>query len=379
MKLHIVLFSELLLGGGGCESWLFKFLFSSDNLLKIYSEIHVYGIRLRKYDNKLISDCIFHKDIHFHFCNLENLTLFKRLFFFFKSLFKLFDIYSSHRDHFVAVGSFYEMLAIYLYRRHDVKKIVWLRTILVEHLKGRKAKYLLPVISWVESFCLKRMDCIIANGNDTKKYYQNRCNINSIITIPNAVVVDFVQENKKFFERQFISIGFVGRLYSAKGFDAFVQSVKLFNLAPVSGIRFVIIGSGDMADEAIALDKEYDNCSYVGNVSNNEIFDYLSKLDVTLHLNYSDTGSGVSNSLLESIFSNNLIMCWANIIFYQVVSDRSSFMIKEGDIKSLVDGYKRLAANRTWAKEKVKYASRVKEQYDFNRHVNLFLDTVKLL
>lgn len=380
MKLHILLFSNLSLSGGGCESWLHKFLLSAEPLLNFYSEIHVYGIKAEPNIKNTVSQLINHKKIFFHLINLQNQSILKRLKTYFNKQQKLLHANCNDKDHLLSIGSLYEMWAIFRYRKNkNLKRIVWLRTLLVKHLVDRKTKYVLPLIAHIEKKCLKKADAVIANGEDTKAFYQKLYSLDTIITIPNAIIKETVRPNLHPFEKKKISIAYIGRLYKAKGFDAFIQSIDLFNQKPNPRIQFFIIGTGDMESEAKRVNTQYKNCTYIGQVPNNQIYDYLSSFDASVNLTLSNAGGGVSNSLLESIFANNLPICWNNKIFTQILDDSCALMLKEGDNEALIRGYHFLAENPTEAKKRLNKLNQLKDQYDFKTHINLFLNMIKSL
>ena len=381
MRLHIVMFSDLFLNAGGCESWLYKFLLYAEELLTFYSEIHVYGIiSTDKQDLKRISSVIHKKNVFFHYSGLRRLKIYQKIFAFFKQQNTFFSTYCNDGDCLLSIGSFYEMFVSYLFRKKsNLKRLVWLRTILEYHLKTRKAKYFLPFICMLEGFCLHHMDYIIANGSDTKVFYEERYNLKDIAVIPNAIIAENISANITPFENEKIKIGFIGRLYPEKGFDKFVESVDIFNKSPSDEVEFIIIGDGEMKNEAIRLDKQYVNCSFLGSVSNDNIFAYLGSLDATVHLNFSNTGSGVSNSLLESLFANNLLICWSNKIFLQVVASDSAILVCESSATDLVNAYYFVTNNRDICKKKLAKASLLKKQYLFSKHIQLFLDIVRML
>lgn len=381
MKLHIVLFSELLLNNGGCESWLYKFLLSSSSLFSFYDQIHVYGISLNhSIADDRIADKITDNNVFFHYADLTDLGVLFRIISFFRQQWSYFIKYCNAGDHLLSIGSFYELFAIYFFnKKKNLKKIVWLRTLLEAHLKSRKARYILSLICKLEGFCLRHVDRIIANGDDTKEFYEKRYGLKNLVTIPNAIISKTVQKNEKPLENRKIKIGFVGRLYKAKGFDKFLESIDFFNKDPIDSVEFIIIGAGDMDDDASRFAKQYKNVTFYGAIANDKIYDYLAILDATVHLTFSNAGGGVSNSLLESLFAGNLLVCWNNTIFSQVVNQTSAIMISEGNTISLADAYRFIAKNQEVCKVMIRNASRLKEQYDFSHHMGAFLCVIKTL
>ena len=114
-------------------------------------------------------------------------------------------------------------------------------------------------------------------------------------------------------------------------------------------------------------------------MNNKDIYTFISAIDCSVNLTIcTETmgGAGLSNSLLESIFSNNLIIAWNTVNFNQILNDESAFLVPQNDIDSLVDVYKFILNNRDDCKKKIKKAESIVQEFDFEHHMLNFSNFV---
>ncbi len=380
--LIILTYSELKNFGGGIESWLQKFL-SPKNISKLnslYNKITVIGLESDR--NNLLCESLNNKILDFTFVSSIRFKPVKRLLRFIKETNRLIKKLTRSDDIFdlLCIGTLYPSLPLlFIKKKKNMKSIIWLRSVFPYEIQLHKIKYIRPVIILIESKCLKKADMIISNGSDTTNYYKSHYNCKDIITINNAIEVSKIKPNNHFFENDNIKIAFIGRYYENKGIYEFIESIKLYNLRhPNSNLKFIFIGFGEAEKEVNELVSKYNNVTNLGYLPNQKIYDILQEIDVNMNLTKSLGGGGVSNSLLEGIFSNNLIIAWDSIIYKQVLTDEMGIFIEENNINELVIAYEKLN-NRSEMVAKIVNMEKIKNNYTFDEHIKQFCKSVNNL
>lgn len=178
---------------------------------------------------------------------------------------------------------------------------------------------------YLEKTLLKFSDTIIANGWDTQKYLKDFYNYDSVV-IPNAFnkslnidstdsdltkIVNMKKNGKKI-------VLHVGTLRPVKGIEYILGALKLMD-STLHNYNAVFIGKGH-----ISKYKEYSvnsgiNAVFLGEKSN--VNDYFRLADVVINVS---GGSGVSNSLLESLSLGKTTVCWDNYTFSQVITHKEN-------------------------------------------------------
>ncbi|GHV78817.1 hypothetical protein AGMMS49944_06080 [Spirochaetia bacterium] len=375
--LFLVLYSDLRAAGGGIESWLIKFLENRDILSS--DTDHIYILFLNSdYDIEQKIPFLF-KDSEIQFISIaleSKFPLIRGIEYQIKG-FKQLQQLITKSSILISVGTYLELFLIYRIKKRniDIKKGYWIRNVLKFLLKTRHTGIFSSIILKMEAPLLKSMDFIIANGEDTFNYYRNEYNLNNLYLNKNAVDESKICINEHPFENNTIRIGYIGRLVQDKGIDSFLKSIELYNS---KSIEFVIIGSGDMEEDVKKIGKKMNNVLFYGAVSNQDVYHYLSTLDATVHLTYVDSG-GLSNSLLESIFSDNLIICWNTSAFTQILNDENAILIEHGNVEQLSSTYTKIAADRGFALRKIQAAKKLKPGNDMISHMNKFLDIINII
>jgi glycosyltransferase involved in cell wall biosynthesis len=375
--LFLILYSDLVVYAGGIESWLIKFLANRKWLYDIFDNFYIICLNSAVSIEEKILNLFKDADIHFILISLKShIPFIKGIEYHIKGLLKIKEIMKCPS---VVIGigtSFHELflVASLKKRKTGIIKGYWIRNILLYLLKTRKTGILTPVIYKLERPLLNGMDFVIANGEDTFNYYKQTYNLNNLFVNPNAIDESQICPNKKPFQNNTVKIGYIGRLVPEKGFDIFLKSIEEIGCFNV--IEFYIIGYGEMEYDARKISEKYKNVIFIGRVSNQEVYSYLSILDATVHLTKTG-GGGLSNSLLESIFSNNLIICWDNPIFTQIMSIDTSVLVKEENISQLTSEYRKISINRDYAIEKIKKAESIKKEYTIIDHMVKFRNIVE--
>ena len=254
---------------------------------------------------------------------------------------------------------------------HPPFLILWIRGILekeVNHRVNFISKYFFILI---EKINFKIADSVIANGLDTKSYYEKKSGI-KIFKIPNAVDQKLYNNIiRKAFNDTKIKISFIGRLSQEKGILDFLKSIEVyFSTKNTKTIKFEIIGEGKLKKNVINFCSKYSshNVCYLGSFSNDKVIDYLSTTDCVVHLTYSQQngGGGISNSLLETVASQRLALCWDSIIYRQILDE-------------LANIYTFLSFNKSIVKKKINRSMYLLNYYSYDHHINSLNSVFSLL
>jgi hypothetical protein len=381
--LFIIIYSPLKTHGGGIESWLIKFLTFSERLYEVYKNIYIIGIASDK--EELISDIIQNDKIYFLFLDIGVKPAFLKILDFVLKTKNFLSKKIKERNvdvDFLSIGTIYAAIPAYLIQKRykfKIRKIIWLRSIFFKSINVMKLRKIKKIAFFIEEKCLKEADIIIANGFDTRDAYQKRYNLININVIPNAINISSVKENFCPFSNEKIRIGYIGRFFMDKGITSFMESIEKYNQKNTNNNKeFIFIGWGGEEERVFALANKYENVKYIGKLENTSIFEELKCLDATVHLTTSGIigGGGISNSLLESIFANNLVICWNNSIYRQVVNETNACLLPENDALALVNIYYELD-NRENMIAKIENAKKLKPDYLFSEHIEKFISLVR--
>lgn len=281
----------------------------------------------------------------------------------------------------IAIGSFYEALVIYIYRlffdKPFQKYIVWLRGIWGKEIRARHNGLLHSIIVNLERRFLNSADKIIANGPDTAVAYE-KLGFQSIV-IENAIDLE-KYKLKRNRSQDIFTISYVGRLSKEKGLLDFIESIKLFNLTYPQfcrNISFEIVGDGPLRNEV--LKSKFGNLTYLGPLSNDKMPEYLNTIHAGVALTYSRKeigGAGVSNGLLELMASGKIVICWRNIIFQQVLDEKSCLMVEEGKVAELVLAYLYFIEAPLEIEKMTLRANSIVKEYSFDNHMSKFIEVL---
>jgi glycosyltransferase involved in cell wall biosynthesis len=373
--LYFIFYSFLYSYGGGIESWLIKFLDNRHILYKSFEKIHILYLKSNIDHQATIPSLFENTDIDFIPVELNSRSvILKGLEYHIKCHYHLKKI--NKKSIVIGLGSFHELFVVSSIKRNCLlKRSFWLRNILKFSLETRKTGIFSSLILWMEPHCLKSLDFVIANGTDTYDYYKRHYGLKNFFVNKNAIDESKICINKNPFQKNIIRVGYVGRLEKDKGFDCFLESVE--QSCGIKNVEFVIIGFGNLENAVHEAIRKFNNVVFKGALSNRDVYSCLSSLDATVHLTRSG-GGGLSNSLLESIFSDNLIICWDIPVFTQIVNDTNAFLVEEGDILRLTNIYKIICSNKELALKKIINARELTAGNDMLSHMRKFLEIVNL-
>lgn len=194
-----------------------------------------------------------------------------------------------------------------------------------------------------EGFSLNRADVLISNGWDTRLFIQEYFNLESKV-IPNAIepgripksvsakTLDFfnsLDSNKYIFTH-------VGTLREIKGIDYILESYSKLSEEDKQHSVLVFVGKGNIDSYKEKSQKLgiLNNVHFTG--ESNVPMEYIMCSDAVINVS---GGSGVSNSLIESLALGKPVLCWDNLTFTQVIDKKNGVACKHGSVESLAQGF----------------------------------------
>ncbi|ATL46245.1 hypothetical protein COR50_03145 [Chitinophaga caeni] len=392
-EIAFIIFSDLNPANGGVETWLRLFLREVRNNPK-YKSSHIsiyYCDRGNETQSEFIHGCIPGQINYIPIRNGGNKGLFANfitLYQFHSAVLK--RIRQAGIPIVVSLGSYptgiivWMLLFLMNYRR-KCNHVVWLRTTLSMHIRNYRIRSLFPLISIFEAKALLNASLVISNGWDTQSNYKKEYRIDSKV-IPNAIDLsryEYIPElpTKKPDK---IQIAFIGRFFSAKGCDNFVNAIKIFNnkyIDLVDKVDFLFVGWGEDRIEKFA--SKTVNCTLLGRISNDLMPKVLENAHVGLVLtkaNNSDAGgSGVSNSLLELMASGKIIVAYDNIIYKQFPRSDCMLYIEENNDVALANTFYEIFFDWDKARLLAKNAREYAREFSIEKHVKLAMETITML
>ena len=340
--IHIMHLSPFPYYSGGIDTWLLNFL----NTLDPKYQVTLY-CRSPKQDMKIIHDIS-----KFNNLNVIYLGQFKniptRVIWAFKVCKKLFSTFQN--DEKIIVLSTPTMLPIILLRiLGRIKGEITLSVrgqISKDAVEMGKSFLFQKIVRFAEGCCMRAADKIVANGWDTQRFIFEYFNLPSEV-IPNGYLpkkldlspkdkidLQMLEELKVAGKILFIHIGTVRRL---KCIDMILKAISL--LSDDNKVRFamVFIGKG-MIDYYSQLAEKLDvKATFLGEKT--DVAPYNELADFVINVS---GGSGVSNSLIETLSAGKPVITWNNVTFTQVVKeDVNGILCNHRDEQALSLGFEK--------------------------------------
>ncbi len=191
-----------------------------------------------------------------------------------------------------------------------------------------------------EKFLLSFADLIVSNGWDTQKYLLDYYKLNSIV-VPNAISLN-IKQKFVFRDDDIIKV----RAYKNKGYKIISH---IGTLREIKGINYIInafekisnnkkylllfVGKGNIERYQQICNSKGLTVYFTGEKRN--VYDYFEISDVIINIS---GGSGVSNSLLESLSCGKITLCWDKITFNQLIKDDyNGYLAVYKDVNSLAE------------------------------------------
>jgi glycosyltransferase involved in cell wall biosynthesis len=383
------MFSRMLSYGGGRETWISNFLPNLINM-NIFEIINVYYISDSISVNQSKLSIIENKKINFIQIKLPTpqgkFTSFIRIFIYCR--FVLSHVRKNPpKEHFViAVGTFYEAIVIGILKlimRHPPILVTWIRGILSKEINHRHGIFYKKIICILEKYCINLSDYVISNGQDTKYFYEKLLG-RHVEAIPNALnILKFREIPDTACKKEKKIISYIGRLSEEKGIRSYLDAIKVYSdsYKYSSNLLFEIVGDGPLLSTVTNFITDNPNIAirYIGTISNENILEYLVKIDAGVNLTYSKQsgGGGVSNGLLEFIGAKRLVIAWDSPIFKQVLNDTQALFVEEGNVDSLAKSFEFFDSNPLKMQDLIVSSKQILNEYSFDSHVKHFIDYVQ--
>ncbi|WP_345853831.1 glycosyltransferase family 4 protein [Shewanella algae] len=371
--LIILIASNLSHSGGGRETWISNFV-NSSLIIDYYEEIYIICIGAEPKDA-----IVFNDKVNVTRCSYSSFSSFiKFILFSRKELGKIIKNLISKRIDIISCGSWVESISLYLglrfrQRGKEIKSICWIRSIAVKELKRIYPKFILPICAYVENSLLGKHDIVIANGNDTADYYQKlgiSCHI-----IPNSIHLNKFKPTSAV-EPRFV---YCGRLSIEKGVAELVSSITSLSSRGIKFSEIDFIGSGPELARTQAILASIPQVYFKGSVSQEKIPEVLRDYNISFHLTLSGDlgGGGISHSVLESLASGHLIVCWDSPIYRQIEGSENFFLVPEGNVQILADTIEYLSRDNI-RDDLISHSRNSAEKYSFDLHLKKYLRIVEL-
>ena len=140
-------------------------------------------------------------------------------------------------------------------------------------------------------------------------------------------------------------IGTVARLFPLKGYEYFIQAAeKIVKKYP--NVRFLIVGNGILKEK---IEKEISNLEmksnfvFVGLIPPDEIYKYISLMDVVVHLSLRE---GLPRTVVQALASSKPAVGFdLDGTPEVIVSEKTGYIIKPKDIEGVTNAVLKLLAN----------------------------------
>ena len=231
------------------------------------------------------------------------------------------------------------------------------------------------------NFFLRFPNKIIVNSREFKKEYQKRFNI-KVKCIYNPLNIRFIKKASKekikisFFKNyNKIKIIFIGRLVNQKDPMTFVKALNL--LKDKIDFRSIIIGRGYYYKslQQFLLDKKLKDKVKIINWQKNP-YKYLKSADLLV---LTSKYEGLPNILLEAVsLKRNIISTDCPTGPKEILDNgKGGDLFKIGDFQKLSKKIILFSKNKKKYKDKLKFAYKRLERFNYNKNLKLYLKEIK--
>lgn len=259
------------------------------------------------------------------------------------------------------------MVLLPAYRRSV--RCVWLRGIFVHEKAYRIPRWLSPMVLKTEALLLRRVDCVLANGHDIAKFYQDMGV--DVHVIENGVDLErWALESTPRMHGK-IHVAFIGRLTKVKGILEYLGAVGRFDAEEGEKYAFHVVGGGS-EEYASRLRACGDRMKRHGVISNSSLPAFLKDIDVCVALTWADArggGGGTSNALFEQMAAGRIIVAWDNVIFRAVLDETCAYLVPQGDVDALADAFREIASHPDEARRRAANGVERARRYDIGGRV----------
>lgn len=380
LTIDLIMLSKFGKNDGGGETWVYNFypeLLRNRNI-----KLNIFGYRTSNNEDntlplKLLDDSGLNKITPIILSGKNTkYPMFLSMSFKLKQTLK--NFYTPKPDFTIAIGIFELMMMLLNRRFKNTTRIVWLRSIFLHEKASKIPWFTLGLFKYIIVLMLKKVDVIIANGDDIKYYYEN-------LGLDVKVIKNSIDSKKWAMKPPKVSeklkVAYIGRLSKIKGIESFFDAIKAIKES-LHHNKFEFHIAGDVNDYLTDIQTFEDNdwIKYHGNINNDVLPDFLKKIDICVALTYASPnggGGGTSNALMEQMAASKIIIAWDNLIFKQLLNDKNAYLVEQysvdGIVNSLLDIYK----NQKHAIDRGLQAKDTIQPYTVESQVKKFLEILK--
>lgn len=190
------------------------------------------------------------------------------------------------------------------------------------------------IINSLEKISVKLSDLTIICEEERLK--QIKVKPKNYIIIPNIPSISLKDnEGKKYKEKKYITIGYIGGFYPDRGLDELLDVVS-----EIENIKLYIAGFGkeSIVDKVRKFSETYKNINYFGKVDYSRAIDIMNECDLLYAMYYKFNKNNIyaaPNKFYESIFLQKpIITTKGTLVGNKVLKHKLGYVIDEGE-KSL--------------------------------------------
>jgi len=334
--IDLIMLSKFGKNDGGRETWAYNFLPALIHDKKI--KLNIFGYRLNTDEDN--SNLLKQLDISNNINPIiitgkkNKFPKFISMLLKLKYFLKKFD--KPKPNYTIAMGIFELIMILFNKRFSNSIRVVWLRSIFLNEKSYRIPNFLIKLAEKFEYILLKKVDIILANGDDIKAHYE-QFGLN--ITVIKNGVDSLKWDMQPPIIKEVIKVAYIGRLSQVKGIESFMDLIKqIKNSSYSKKFEFHIVGD---ANNYISDVKEFENndwITYHNSIENSKLPIFLKDIDVCVALTFASAsggGGGTSNALLEQMAASKIIIAWDNVIFKQLLNDENSYLVEQYSVEKL--------------------------------------------
>ena len=384
--LHIVIYSELRLYGGGRETWLAYFL-PTLAARRVFRDIFVHCMRSDAPEDTLPHRWNAPGGTPVSFLPSTR-SLYgpggapRRFAAFARGVRAGLNANARAADLLLAIGVHGEAPASLLgaleglIRRRQLRLVTWVREASVRMIGARRGKLVEAGFGLLQRALLHASARIVTNGADTLALYrelfpelQDR-----LVNVPNAVdAARFQVVSDPEWSARPLRVGYLGRFLREKGFlDLLAAAARCLD---ETGLEFSAWGHRLDADGVPPVPPP--NLALNPPAPQERVFEALAQCHVLLFLNRTPWTAGLSHALLEALAAGRPIVAWDVPCHSQVIDHENGFLVAEGDLAGLTRALRSLLTEpESSLRARSEAARRTASAYSPEAHVERFLTEV---
>jgi glycosyltransferase involved in cell wall biosynthesis len=215
----------------------------------------------------------------------------------------------------------------------NTKYFYWLERI------NPEKKIKIYILDTLFKFLLKKIDGILAVGNEAKNYYL-KFNKN-VFNVPYSINITKINK-KKIYKK--LKILFVGQLIERKGIDIIISSIKALTNKHLQNLEFTFVGNGKYKEQIQKLSKKYSGIKYKKFQTQKKLKIFFENNHILIFVSRFD-GWGVVP--MQGMSHSMFIILGRNCGVREILNPLGSNIIVDINQTSLLDALKYCINNQT--------------------------------